>query len=97
MLFHDLVQGQFGRLYNSSVRELDQSWRVAEKNPHQAILVARLRCTEGPAEEMSNAPGAPTRLWFNGIPGHGPRQPIDGMLRQETYLRVYIPILPAMK
>lgn len=94
MLFHDVVQGQFGRLYNSSVRELDQSWRIAEKNPNNAILVARLRRREGPAEDISQAPDSPTRLWLNGIPGVGARAPIDGTIRQETYIRVLIPILP---
>jgi len=91
-LFHDLVEGQFGRLWNASVRELDQSWRVAEKSPNEAILIARLGRTMGPAEEISTSPASPTRLWLGRLPGTGQRPPIDGTMRQETYIRVYIPI-----
>ncbi|MCE9533732.1 MAG: hypothetical protein K8T89_21780 [Planctomycetes bacterium] len=97
LLFHDLVQGQAGRLYNASFRNLDQSWRVAEKNPNEAILVARIGRSEGPAEEMSASPASPTRLWLNELPGSGPRTPFQGTIRQETYIRVFIPILPARK
>ena len=97
VLFHDLVQGQFGRLYNASMREMDQSWRVSEKNPNEAILIFRLGRVEDKAEEMSNAPNTPTRLWLSELPGSGPRTPLKGTLRQETYIRVYIPILPAQK
>ena len=92
MLFHDLVQGQFGRLWNASVRELDQSWRVVEKNPNEAILIARLGRTMGPAEEISTSPASPTRLWLGQLPGSGSRPPIDGTMRQETYIRVYIEV-----
>jgi hypothetical protein len=94
MLFHDAVQGQFGRLFNSSVRELDQSWRIGEKSTNEAILVARLRCVERPAEELSNAPGMPTRLSLRQPPAAQPRLPLEGSLRQETYVRVFIPIPP---
>jgi hypothetical protein len=98
ILFHDLVQGQFGRHWNASVKELDQSWRVSEKNPNEAILIARLDQELGPAEEISNSPHSPTRLWLGAIPGGAStRTPIDGTMRQETYIRVYIPILPLRK
>ncbi len=98
MLFHDLVQGQFGRHWNASVRQLDQSWRIGDKNPAEAVLIARLEPVSGPAEEISNSPSSPTRLWLGAIPGGtSSRQPIDGILRQETYIRVYIPISPLQK
>jgi hypothetical protein len=96
-LFHDLTAGQFGRLYNSSLRGLDESWRVGEKSPDEAILVARIGRAEGPAEAMSNAPSSPTRLWLGELPGRGPRAPLTGTLRQETYIRVFIPVAPAGK
>lgn len=95
VLFHDLTVGQFGRLYNASVRPLDQSWRVTEKSPNQAILLARIGRAMGPAEAMSVPARAPTRLWLSEIPGDRPRTPLQGTIRQETYIRVFIPILPA--
>ena len=52
---------------------------------------------EDKAEEMSNSPNAPTRLWLSELPGSGPRTPMKGTLRQETYIRVYIPVQPAKK
>ena len=93
-LFHDTTTGHLGRLWNASLRDLDQSWRINEKNPHEAVLIARIGRSEGPAEEMSNSPNAPTRLWLNAIPGKGQRERLTGTLRQETYIRVYIPIAP---
>jgi len=89
MLFHELIQGQFNRLANASERELDQSWRVSEKNPRQAIVIIRLRRTEEPAETMAMSPRNPTRLNLSG--------PLAGTWRQETYIRVFIPILPSSK
>ncbi len=86
MLFHELMQGQFGQLWNASERELDQSWRIGEKNRHEAILVARLRTTLGPAVEDPKSDAAPTHLLLN-------HMPVSGPLRQETYIRVYIPVL----
>ena len=49
------------------------------------------------AEEIFKDPTgpSPTRLWLKGLPGQGPRQPVPGTLRQETYIRVYIPVRPA--
>lgn len=93
-LFHETVTGHYGRLWNASFRDLDQSWRIAEKNPFEAILIARIGRVEGPAEAMSNSPNAPTRLWLNAIPGQGRRDALTGTLRQETYIRVFIPIVP---
>lgn len=97
VLFHETITGHLGRVWNASLRDLDQSWRIGEKSPHEAILIARIGQTEGRAEEMSNSPAAPTRLWLNAIPGTGQRAPLSGTLRQETYIRVFIPIAPAKK
>jgi hypothetical protein len=97
VLFHELMQGQHGRLFNASVRNLDQSWRIAEKSPYEAVIIARIGRTEKAAEEMSNSPESPTRLWLNAIPGNGARKPLTGTMRQETYIRVFIPVLPTKK
>ena len=37
-------------------------------------------------------------LWLKGLPGDGqPRQPVPGTMRQETFVRVFVPIKPAAK
>ncbi len=95
VLFHDLMAGQHGRLYNASLRVFDQSWRIHKDCRNEAILIARIGRAEGRAEVMSNAPSAPTRLWLSELPGSGPRTSLQGTLRQETYIRVFIPVLPA--
>jgi hypothetical protein len=97
VLFHELMQGHHGRQFNASVRSLDQSWRVGEQNNYEAILVARIGRTAGPAEQMSNSPNSPTRLWLGELPGSGVRTPLTGTIRQETYIRVFIPVLPVTK
>lgn len=100
-LFHEKALGSDVRpLQNASLRELDESWRLTEDNKDEAILVARIDRTTGPAEEVYADPTgpSPTRLWLKGLPGTGtPRAPTPGTLRQETYVRVYIPIRPAGK
>ena len=100
-LFHEKALGSDVRaLQNASIRELDQSWRLSEDNKDEAILVARVERTTGPAEDAFKDPtgSSPTRLWLKGLPGPGAvRQPVPGTLRQETYVRVYIPIRPAGK
>jgi hypothetical protein len=101
-LFHEKAAGSGGGLMNASLRELDQSWRLTAENRHEAIILAK---TEGPpgvtaTEELmaGPTPASPTKLWLKGLPG-GPegREPIPGTLRQETYVRVYIPVQPKPK
>lgn len=50
------------------------------------------------AEELMTDPNStsPTKLWLRGLPGSGRvREPVPGLLTQETYVRIYIPVLPA--
>lgn len=73
----------------------DQSWRLHDANRDEAILLARVPTQEGPGEEMMTRDPTPTRLWLHELPGSGiERQPLAGTLRQETYLRIFIPIAP---
>lgn len=99
-LFHEKALGSDVRpLQNASLRDLDESWRLSEDNKDEAILVVKIDRTNGQAEDVfSDATGpSPTRLWLKGLPGQGPRVAVPGTLRQETYVRVYIPIRPAGK
>jgi hypothetical protein len=82
-----------GSTPNASLRRLDQSWRVAPHSPEQAILVLRIPTRETPAEEMAQAPDTPSRLWIGALPTAGGKRPaLQGTLKQETYIRVFIPV-----
>ncbi|MGL6075928.1 MAG: hypothetical protein ACRC8S_17360 [Fimbriiglobus sp.] len=102
LMFHEKVRGT-NTLQNASLRDLDQSWRLEEvgkgKYFDEAILVAYINPPAGPTEPMLSNPDSPsaTKLWLKGgIPGEtGTRESIPGFIRQETFLRVYIPIRPA--
>jgi hypothetical protein len=86
--------GSFPR--NASMRRLDQSWRLRPENRDEVILVGRVVAPTGAAEELLGGATSPTRLWLKGLPGAGkPRQPIPGTARQETYVRVYLPVAAA--
>jgi hypothetical protein len=88
---------------NAGMRELDQSWRLAvlpEFPPpadprfrNEAILVARTRMLCDNAEAVTAHPASPTRLWLGSLPADGGERPaVPGVLTQETYLRVFIPV-----
>jgi hypothetical protein len=66
-------------------------------NTHEAILVAKTELRSGAASEIAADPGTPSRLWLGSLPSSGNTQPPElvGMLRQETYVRVYLPIRPS--
>jgi hypothetical protein len=88
---------------NASLRKLDQSWRIAADRPEQAILLLRIATKDGvnqgkSAEDMTRDPASPSRLWLGELPtGNKPRPAIQGTLKQETYVRVFIPVKTAPK
>lgn len=89
--FFDLSTGQAAVRRNNSLRDLDQSWRL--RNKDELILVGRVLRKEGPAEEVAMSPATPARLWLGALPRSGqPRPPIPGSLTQETYVRVFLPV-----
>lgn len=80
---------------NSTLRRLDQSWRLSIRNREEIIVVARLPSVKGPTEEVLTGPGSisPTRLWLRELPGEGKsRTAILGNLKQDTYVRIFVPI-----
>jgi hypothetical protein len=78
---------------NASMRRLDQSWRVSQDHPEQAILVLRIPTREGQAEDVTRAGDSPSRLWLGELPTSGAKRPaLQGTLKQETYIRVFIPV-----
>jgi hypothetical protein len=102
LLFGEKGQGASNR--NSSFRYLDQSWRlkpspVAGKTQawrDELILVGRVVSQEGPAEKVSNDGISPSRLWLGSLPGEN-RSALAGVLSQETYVRIFIPVVPSKK
>jgi hypothetical protein len=96
LLFHEQSAGA-QELQNSTLRGLDQSWRVNEQNKDEVIVLIRLKRANGLAEDLMTVPDAasPTKLWLKGLPGSGPRDAVPGVMQQDTYIRVYVPVKPA--
>ncbi|HZZ80382.1 MAG TPA: hypothetical protein VFE62_17900 [Gemmataceae bacterium] len=90
---------------NHLFRPLDLGWRVdkaplGETNPRtrEAILFARVRFVSGSAEALTSdaTNPLPTRLWLGDLPNSGrPRPGLDGILNQDTFIRVILPVRPA--
>lgn len=95
ILFHEgslsFTEGVFPR--NASLRRLDQSWRLGPEHTSEIILVGRAVLPVGPAEEQLAGPFSPSMLWWHEPPASGlARTPLTGNGRQETWLRIYLPI-----
>jgi hypothetical protein len=86
---------------NSTLRQLDEGWRVVSQGEGQqrryrdeAILVARTPPRSGRAETVARDGVSPTRLWLDDLPGTQSQRPaLSGYLQQETYVRIYIPLV----
>jgi hypothetical protein len=94
VLFTDLAaESMRAQAPNASLRRLDQSWRVGDDRPEEAVLVLRIPTREDQAEAMTRSPESPSRLWLGELPtGGGTRPALQGTLKQETYVRVFIPV-----
>jgi hypothetical protein len=94
VLFHEAAlkneENVFAR--NASLRRLDQSWRLSEFNTDEVIVVGRAVVPPTAAEAALSGPEAPSRLWLKALPGTGARPPIAGTGRQETWVRIYLPV-----
>lgn len=80
---------------NSTLRRLDQSWRLTSRNRDELIVVARIATARGATEDIlgGQRSASPTMLWMNALPGRGtPREPIPGILQQDTFIRIFVPI-----
>lgn len=92
MFFDELFRGK-GFEHNAGLRSLDQSWRLPKRGESHAILVGRLPSRQGAAEDMSKHTASATRLWLGAVPTPGAsRPPLEGILRQDTYVRVFLPV-----
>jgi hypothetical protein len=101
LLFHEAAVSLDGRgIQNSSLRSLDQSWRLSKENYDELILLVKLNHANGLAEPIlsDRESISPTKLWLAGRPtDERPRVPVAGTLRQETYVRFFIPVKRAGK
>jgi hypothetical protein len=99
LLFHD-VPG-YAAPPNSGLRHLDESWRLLPSADNlrqgyrdEAILIARTPPRSDKAEAVTQDGISPTRLWLDHLPGTQPQRPtLSGYLQQETYVRIYIPLV----
>ena len=89
MLFHEASlrndEGVVPR--NASLRRLDQSWRLTADNRGEVIVVGRVLPPLGTIEALFGGPESPSRLHLK----EGPAT-VTGMARQETYVRLYLPV-----
>jgi hypothetical protein len=103
ILFHEELQrGQdTAAPRNSSLRRLDQSWRISSLHRDEVIVVGRVPTVrDGNAEQVLTAPDSPspTRVWLKELPGGAKtRTPQQGTLQQETFVRIYLPVKPFKK
>jgi hypothetical protein len=90
-----------GQQPNSGLRQFDEGWRVLSLGEGQqrryrdeAILIARTPPRSDRAETVAQDGVSPTRLWLDELPGAKPQRPaLSGYLQQETYVRIYIPLV----
>ena len=103
LMFHEASRsGDTKRIYsNGMLREYDQSWRISGgegKDPGEfAILVGKLAVAKGDAESVNAGQSSATRLWLGALPDGVAKRPSlekQGTMRQETYVRVYLPVQP---
>jgi len=93
VLFHERAVGGQESPRNASLRSLDQSWRLGADNLDEAILIGTLPRREGESEQLTADPATPSRLWLGQFPDSGkPRPKIEGKMRQDTCVRIFLPI-----
>jgi hypothetical protein len=101
LLFHGLEGGPYSQLANSGLRLLDQGWRLrglkgigrgaSKQFLDEAIVVGRAAVGADAAEAVTRDGASATRLWLGALPGSN-RPALDGVMSQETYVRIYIPV-----
>ena len=97
LLFHEASlrndEGVIAR--NASFRRLDQSWRLVTDNRDEVVVAGRVLPPSDDADMLFNGPASPSRVWLKALPEAGTRPEMRGLGRQETYVRLYLPVAPA--
>jgi hypothetical protein len=93
LAFYDaLPQSQRSNLRDTSLRYLDQTWRLRHIQD-EVILFGRVPVQQGDAQTVAQNPGSPSRLWLRDLPqADRPWPGLSGTLRQETFVRIYVPV-----
>lgn len=90
-LFFEVLDRGTGDDQNTGLRLLDQSWRL--RHSGEAILLARMPVQKGQAQEVARHKAMASRLWLGKLPEPGTPPPdLDGIMQQDTYIRVYLPV-----
>jgi hypothetical protein len=101
LMFHELGLRSDMVPSNATLRRLDQSWRLTATHQDELIVIGRTKMVQDAnAEQLLSDPNSnsPTQLWLKGLPGQGkPRSPQQGLMQQETFVRIFIPIKPLKK
>jgi hypothetical protein len=98
-LFHGAPGG--GQQPNSGLRSFDEGWRILAQGEGQqrryrdeAILMARTPPRHDRTEAVMKEGVSPTRLWLDELPMAKSQRPdLSGYLQQETYVRIYVPLV----
>jgi hypothetical protein len=94
LLFHEAWTGT-GDTSNGTLRDLDQSWRIADDNRDEVMLIGRLPQLKDQAEAVTAGPSSPCRLWLDKLPMDGGARPeLRGTMRQDTIVRMFLPLTP---
>lgn len=96
LLFPNLIPANPGEgNLVGSTGAFDQTWRLlpdSQGQPTQVMLYGRL-AAKGHAEPVTAGSVSASRLWLGELPGPGKTRPaLTGELRQETFVRVFIPL-----
>jgi hypothetical protein len=98
MLFNEADKNSSNRMRNSALRQFDQSWRL--KRADEVIVVGRAATGVAPdklspAEKVAQDGVSASRLWLGKLPTpKEARPPLAGLMLQETYVRVFLPVAP---
>ena len=103
MLFFRADERIAATVTNAGLRRFDQTWRLRELPEYpppdrtryrdEVILVARAPLLCDDAEVVTAHPASPSRLWLGELPAADRTRPrVAGVMTQETFLRVYVPV-----
>jgi len=98
LLFHDAGADEPP---NSVLHRLEEGWRLVPQGEgpqrqyrDEVVLVARTPPRMDSAETVAQDGVSPSRLWLDQLPGRQAQRPVlSGFLQQETYVRIYIPLI----
>jgi hypothetical protein len=93
--FEASPSGGRSNLRDTSLRHLDQTWRLQHLSD-EVILFGRVAKQQGDAQTVAQDPATPSRLWLRELPqAERPWPGLSGTMRQETFVRIYIPVAAA--